>query len=81
MFIKQSVTAEENRHTLSPCRSLSGGVPVPRQAGVKARDLVREGSWVVMPWTWSCMGLQVNGVRGGFSQSKGRILQGIQVRD
>lgn len=54
MFIKQPVASEENRHTLSPLRSLSGGVPVPRQAGVKARGLVREGSWAVTALDGSC---------------------------
>lgn len=41
MFLKQPVTLEENRDTLNHCRFLSGGVPVPRQTGVKACDLVR----------------------------------------
>lgn len=43
MSINQPETSEENTHSV-PAGSLSGGRPVPRRAGVKTCDLVREGS-------------------------------------
>lgn len=43
VFIKRPATSEESKHRV-PAGSLSGGAPVPRQAGVKACGQAREGS-------------------------------------